>query len=182
MNLIQAKETLYNCLYYVGEEGNIFLIIIAAFALYWSNSIHYLGLFVIGSVFNILFNFVLKGIIRSPRPNEDAYLHSVRDLYKPLNAFGKFGMPSGHTQGAFFTLTFLYLVTKNTRVTIVASLITLVIMWQRVHGEFHSVAQVGVGAVVGFLVAYTFVSYGKLNLKGKQKAKSDDNYFGLGDR
>ena len=182
MSTAQAMNVLYKSLFYLGEEGNIFLIALATFALYFSNSIHYLGLFFIGSVFNILLNFGLKGLIRSPRPNEDAYLHSVRDMYKTTNNFGRFGMPSGHAQGALFTLTFIYLVTKNIRVTCVASLIAIVVMWQRIHGEFHTIAQVVAGAVLGVAVAYSFVAYGKMGLKGTQKARGDDNYFGLGDR
>ena len=75
---------------------------------------------------------------------------------------------------------FLYLVTKNNTLLAVNSIITIVVIWQRVHGQFHTIPQILAGAVVGSLTAYLFYSYGEKTLKGNQHEKKDDNYFGLG--
>ncbi len=174
------QEHIYNSIYQLGEYGNFLLIPIAVIALYFANALHYLGIFFIGTIINIILNFLLKGIIRQPRPRDNVYIHSVREKYQPIKEFGKFGMPSGHTQGAFFTLVFLYLVTKNNTLLAFNSIITLVVIWQRVHGQFHTIPQILAGAVVGSLTAYLFYSYGEKTLKGNQHEKKDDNYFGLG--
>lgn len=171
------QEHIYNSIYQLGEYGNFLLIPIAVIALYFANALHYLGIFFIGTIINIILNFLLKGIIRQPRPRDNVYIHSVREKYQPIKEFGKFGMPSGHTQGAFFTLVFLYLVTKNNTLLAVNSIITIVVIWQRVHGQFHTIPQILAGAVVGSLTAYLFYSYGEKTLKGNQHEKKDDNYF-----
>lgn len=167
----------YHFISYLGEWGPCILLFVGMLALYKTPT--YLGLFVTGSVLNILINYILKGVLKQPRPNEKEHLINLEQRYKEILNFGRYGMPSGHAQSAIFSTAFVFMVTRNVRLLVLFSSITLVTMYQRVKEDFHSPNQVIVGAALGYLVALLFFLYTSKTLQGKVKAKPDDNYFGL---
>jgi len=88
--------------------------------------------------------------------------------------FDRFGMPSGHAESVFFSLVFIYLALKNTKITFVYLLVCLNTLYQRVKYKNHTVAQVIIGSLVGTIIAFIFFKYAKHILKKEGKDKMDD--------
>jgi len=127
-------DVIKNGLYYTGEYGPTMLWVISIFALYRLPS--YLGMFFIGSAASIIINYLLKGLIKQPRPNQDAFLQIIERQYRGIVGFGRYGMPSGHTQLAVFITTYVWLATKNVYLISVYIIICIIVMYQRVKYDF----------------------------------------------
>lgn len=162
-------------LYHIGSIGPIILFAISLFLL--SSSSTFLVFYLVGSFVNVIFNYVLKGIIREPRPNSNM-LH-MRQLYKKVTDFNVYGMPSGHAQSVWFSTWFVFMVTRRIEVLIGYTMLSLLTMWQRVKYKFHTLLQVIVGSVLGICTAYVFVRYTVGLVKENTCKKPDDNYFGV---
>lgn len=169
-------DAIKDALYYIGEYGPSILWVLSVVVLYKLPS--YLGMFIFGSVVSIITNYLLKGLFQQPRPNQDAYIQSIERQYRGIIGFGRYGMPSGHTQSAVFTTIYIWFATKNTKLTLLCLIISIITMYQRVEYNFHTIAQVISGACVGALIAYFFFLNVKKANKTKLKHKPDDNYFG----
>ena len=167
----------YNAIFYLGDWGPYILMWISVILLYKTPT--YLFLFVLWTILNILLNYLLKGLIRQPRPNDREYLTMIEEKYRKILNFGRYGMPSGHTQVAVFSTLFVYLVTRKKWILAAYGIVALVVMFQRVEFGFHTTLQVLAGALVGCLVAVIAYLQGGTSVKGLLKQKQDDNYFGL---
>ena len=121
-------------------------------------------------------NNILKQIIKQPRPKGDLDIHNPTKKHSySHNPIQLYGMPSGHSQMALFSTTYIYLVLKNIPVTLFYLLLTLNTLVQRIRYRNHTVMQVIVGSIVGALVAYVSYTYATNNLLGKLNTKPDDN-------
>ena len=127
----------------------------------------YLFTGLVGQILNTILNVVIKRIIRQPRPILN---HSIPDAV----GFSPHGMPSNHSQFVFFFVGFwlpwIFTNRNNisrTRITsnggsgcvcyrYLAAFVIVVcafaVLAARVYLNYHTIAQVGVGAVVGILV------------------------------
>jgi membrane-associated phospholipid phosphatase len=161
-NRLQAElpESLF---FHIGEYAPQIIIILAIFALYKSPIL--LFTFLIGYVLNALFNYVLKGIFKYPRPNEEiTRFHSALKLGKITN-HNRFGMPSGHAQIMLYTLSFLYLARINVMILTLIAIITIITLFQRVYFKRHSIVQVIAGSIVGILVGSSFFYFSQLRAR-----------------
>jgi membrane-associated phospholipid phosphatase len=138
--------------------------------------------YVYGFFLNAILNFILKGLIQEPRPNEDAKLfnialkHSIRFKFTNGYPHDIFGMPSGHTQSIFFSIIFVYLALKDKKTIIIVYLfIGLITMFQRVLFKQHTVLQVVAGAMVGILFGGFIYYMAEQKIIGKLRFKKDDN-------
>jgi len=162
-------------LYYTGSYGPSILIATALFLL--RNTPNQMVVFSIGTLLNLAINYVLKGIIREPRP--DSKNLKIEDRYRYVKDFNKFGMPSGHAQSVWFSTIFVFLATKQPYNAFYMALLSVVTMVQRVTYRRHSVNQVLVGSLLGVALACVAFSYVSSLSKGGVKDKTDDNYYGL---
>lgn len=112
----------------------------------------------IGIIMSEGINYVLKKIIREPRP---ASLHGVRDS-EVLSE--KFGMPSSHTQYMWFVSTymvlFVFIRLKHQESLILKSLwcalcvsVSSLVAYGRIYLHYHTVSQVAWGIVAGSTLA-----------------------------
>lgn len=168
--------TIDNIIYQTGSNGPVFLIFLSMIILY--NKTKYLTVFLMGSFMNAIINYILKGLIAQPRPNDTKI--EIEKRYSKILNFERYGMPSGHVQIAFFTLVFTYLATQDIRVLVGYFILSLVVIYQRVHYGYHFISQAIVGAFIGSVIAWLFFQYGLKVHKGKLKYKKDDYYFGPG--
>ena len=163
----------------VGSSGPIILLVIASYLLW--NKPTLLFYYQVGFATSLVLNLILKGIIKQPRPSEHpkefdlALKNATRFIFKNGMPHDIFGMPSGHAQSAMFTTAFIFIALRNTKITILFFLMTLLIMYQRVKDYQHTVIQVIAGAFVGALYAYLFYYFAQQKLKGIIKLKADDN-------
>ena len=165
--------------YEIGTYGPLLLILLSWYVL-WNNS-NMFFYYTIGVFLNAILNLIIKGLLQQPRPSEDvkefniALKHGKRFIFKDGIPYDIFGMPSGHTQSCLFSTIFVYYALKQTNLLYVYSVISIIVMIQRVSFNFHTSFQVVVGAVVGAFFA-NFVYYlSEQKIKGKITEKLDDN-------
>ena len=137
--------------------------------------------YTIGIFLNALLNLVLKGMIQMPRPSENikefnlALKNGSRFVFKNGIPHDIFGMPSGHTQSVMFSTIFIFLALKNYKILYLYLFISLVTMYQRIYYNYHTLLQVIVGAIVGFIFGYTMFYFCKKNIMGLIRVKKDDD-------
>ena len=88
----------------VGFYGPGLIFIIAIYLLYKTPLL--VTTFTIGYVLNILFNYLLKGIFRMPRPNENMKKFDAEIRLNKYIDLDRFGMPSGHAQTMLYSLVY----------------------------------------------------------------------------
>jgi membrane-associated phospholipid phosphatase len=157
-----------------------FILIFASLYLLWNkNNLFYY--YVCGIFVNSIMNLILKGIIKEPRPSEDPKLFSIAlkhsTRFKFVNGFPHdiFGMPSGHAQSAFFSTMFISLALKDIKISIIYLLVSLLIIFQCVLFNNHTVLQVLAGAIVGILFAGFIYFMARQKIKGILRFKKDDD-------
>jgi len=156
----------------IGYYGPNILFFLSLFLLFPTRT--YLIIYIIGFILNIVINVVLKTIIKQPRPKEDLDIFNPTKKHKH-NPFHVYGMPSGHSQKVLFSTAYIYLVFKNTYLTLFYLLISLNTIIQRVRYKNHTVLQVIAGSILGIVVGYVVYKYATRKLVGKLKIKPDDN-------
>ena len=166
-------------LYELGEYGPIILILISWYLLWDHKNLFFyynIGIFSIA-----ILNLILKGIIQEPRPMFDskkislAKIHAKQYFFQNGIPFDIFGMPSGHAQMSFFTSVFIYLSLKHTNLLYFYLAFTILICYQRVKFDYHTILQVFVGGIVGSLFAYFVYQLAREKIKGKIRERLDDN-------
>ena len=166
-------------LYEFGEYGPIILIFISWYLLWNHNNLFFY--YNVGILANAVLNLIIKGIIQEPRPLFDskkvnlAKIHAKKYFFQNGIPFDIFGMPSGHAQMSFFTLVFIYLSLKHTNLLYLYIFFSLLICYQRVKFEYHSISQVIVGAIVGSSFGYLVYKLAREKIKGKIREKPDDD-------
>ena len=150
--------TLENIFKQIGFLGPYLLFIYSLYVLRFKTN--YLTVYCIGYVINIVLNSILKGIIKHPRPSVNKEILNILENADKYVPFNNYGMPSGHAQISFFTVAYLYMVTKNKKILIFTSILSLITLAQRVYTQKHSIMQVLVGSLVGFFMGFLFYVYG----------------------
>jgi membrane-associated phospholipid phosphatase len=131
----------------IGFYGPIILIGINIYFLY--DRFFWLCIYLCFIVINTLINKALKIWIKEPRPNNGKYFISFERLEKEEN----YGMPSGHAQSAMFSIIFYYLIFGIDEVLYVMFVITILTIYQRYINKNHSSLQLGIGLIVGGILA-----------------------------
>ena len=101
---------------------------------------------------NAFINFILKRIIKQPRPTKQSGI-SIPFLKK--FKYNDYGMPSGHAQMAAFVTTFFILHAEKYReiLSLLFILITITTLYQRYKYKAHYISQIFVGTVLGISIA-----------------------------
>lgn len=175
--------------YQVGNNGPFILTITSLLLL--KNKQYYFDFYLIGSIVNLLLNQILKLIIKQPRPSVDQktfdlamkHMKSTTN-YANLISYDKvLGMPSGHSQGVFFSSSFIYFVfyhlkpntSTNTNMILFYLLIPFVTVVQRVYYKFHTINQIIVGGFIGIGFSYLVYSLASKKIKGSLKEREEEN-------
>jgi len=162
-----------------GDFAPLFLIAFASYLLWKKANLFYY--YLVGIVISAILNLILKGILKQPRPSEDlkefylAIKNGHRFIFKNGIPHDIFGMPSGHSQCAMFTTTYIFLTLNNIRISFAFLFVSLLMMGQRVIDNHHTFMQVIIGGLTGILYAYLFYYFAEQKIKGVIKEKPDDN-------
>lgn len=133
---------------YVGYKGPIMTSAITFVSLLHQTP--YAFSFVIGSVLNYYLILLLKILIKEPRPsNPVEYIED--DIYKGAILYG---MPSGHAQISFFSITYLYLTKRPFIIIALSFFIGCLTLYQRWKFRRHTVEQLAVGTFTGSAFSY----------------------------
>jgi len=106
--------------------------------------------YIAGYIGNEVLNRVLKPMIQDPRP-------------VPISPTDTYGMPSGHSQLAAYSLVFITLTLREKHYAIIFLFVFLTVatMAQRVITQVHSLEQVIVGGLLGGIIGYLLQKIGK---------------------
>jgi membrane-associated phospholipid phosphatase len=163
----------------VGEFGPFLLFIISMLLLRNKNKLF--TYYVYGFFLNAMFNLLLKGIIKQPRPLHDPNVLKARVELNNSNRFvyvvpvETFGMPSGHAQSALYSTCFILLSLRDVKITLFFLLVCVLTMFQRVHQYFHTVIQVVVGTIIGIIFGFVVYYMANSHIVGKLFPRADDN-------
>jgi len=115
--------------------------------------------FIIGSLLNQELNSVLKILIKQPRPSGQIRNLIDNDIFTGAHVYG---MPSGHAQTLFFSVSFLYYVIENFYILIGLLFIGGLTIYQRWKYHRHSLLQLIVGSTIGWSFGYGFYTFVRL--------------------
>jgi len=157
---------------FIGFHGPSILFLASIIYLYVKNS--YFTIYIIGFMFSSLINYILKGVFKQPRPIDDKHLFNLEKMYRSVLTFENYGMPSGHTQSAFYTTIFTYLALENNVLLVGSVFISLLTIYQRLQSKQHFLSQTIVGAIIGGILGFAFYKYAKNQLQGPLKPKEEE--------
>jgi len=107
--------------------------------------------FVIFYFLVMVFNNILKNIIKQPRP------HGGEDIFS-FEKYDKYGMPSGHSSSAMFSYIIAVLYFNNTIISVVLGMLLVLTLFQRIKYKKHNISQIVCGVFIGVISA--FICYG----------------------
>ena len=163
----------------IGEYAPIFSVFFSGYLLWKKENLFFY--YILGIVFSSILNFIIKLIIKQPRPNTDLKLFNIAMkngkyiVFKDGIPYDLFGMPSAHSQMIWFSTIFIYLSLKNTKITLIYVLFCIITMGQRYYFNHHTISQILVGSFVGALFAYFIFYMAQQKIIGKIKGKKDDD-------
>jgi membrane-associated phospholipid phosphatase len=131
----------------LGFIGPIILFFIGTYNLW--NQQKYLFSYLVFFIGNTILNKILKTIIKQKRPND-----GVKIMNEEYSGVEIYGMPSGHAQSSFFSLSFLYFVKGSPTWLIIELFIATLTIYQRWKYRQHTLEQLFTGSVVGVGFAY----------------------------
>jgi len=178
-------DILYSVIDIFGTMGPLISAIASIYIL--KNKTNYFAYYLFGALSDNIFNILLKGIFKQFRPDLNQYLtndqltmvihNKRRFIFVDGIPFDIYGMPSGHVQSCFYSMTFVFLSNKSYKEFGLFLFISLITAYQRIDKKYHSILQVLAGAFVGVCTGYLFYYLSSRNIIGSLKQKPDDNAF-----
>jgi membrane-associated phospholipid phosphatase len=137
---------------YFGPHINFIITII----LLWKQNKYLYG-YLIFYIISVFINILLKSLIREPRPTDGK---NIMDFEKnAYEGIQEFGMPSGHAQSCFYSMTYLYLVKDAPKWVIMELFIASLTIYQRWSYHRHTIQQLMVGSIIGLFIGWFSVTF-----------------------
>jgi hypothetical protein len=134
----------------------------------------YIIFYIIGSLFCILTNIILKILIKEPHLQEDKVLFNILLNNDKHIDFFKYGMPSGFSQFLFFTVTYLYFIKKK-EIKKNYIIFLLLFLFYYFNEKKSSNIQIFIGVFFGFVIGYFIFFLTNQYINSLLKNKKDDN-------
>jgi membrane-associated phospholipid phosphatase len=170
---MEPMQYIKNLLDFIGYLGPIILLMSTFLLL--KNKTTLLTYYTVGYVLNIGVNIILKTLIQHPRPSEDLHIFNASITHGKRVGFDVYGMPSGHTQGAFYSVGFIFFALGDPVITANYLLIALNTGYQRLKYKNHTTHQVICGGVIGAIIGAAAYFFSSKKIRGLLKYKKDDN-------
>lgn len=142
---------LYELLNFIGESGPITLFLLIIILLYRRKNTTLLVLFIIFQIVNNIINLLLKLLFKQSRPLNSP--HSIKEYIFKAN---EYGMPSGHAQNIISQTLFIIYYFNNNFLTFFSLIQSFITLAQRYYGNFHTLMQILIGSLVGFIMTFLF--------------------------
>ena len=173
METVNIFNSIIKQIDYIGYLGPILLLVSSIFLLI--NKATLLSTYIFGFVVSVIMNSILKYIIKEPRPSDDLSIYNASIAHGKRVSFDKYGMPSGHATGVFYSTAFIFFALKKPYISLIYLIISMNTIYQRVKYKNHTILQVIVGAIVGTITGYAAYLFATKKLVGLLKFKKDDN-------
>jgi membrane-associated phospholipid phosphatase len=134
-------------------SGNIYFVMIIGIFLYYKY-FFWTGIYILFYIINYGLILFLQNSIRDPRPTDGREF--IKEEFHNSEAYG---MPSGHTQTAFFSLVFFYMVTHSISWLIIMLFIAVCTIMQRLIYKKHFARQIILGSIIGSILGYSTYFY-----------------------
>ena len=157
----------------IGFLGPFILLISSIWLL--KNKSTLLTYYITGYILNIGLNIILKYLLKQPRPSENLKLFNIYINQGKVINFNKYGMPSGHAQNVFYSVTFILFALQNLNITSIYLLIAILTSYQRIKYNMHTLSQIICGSVIGLLFGYLSYIVSLKKITGILNYKKDDN-------
>ena len=132
-----------------------YIILLIGIILLWKQSKYFYG-YLLFHVINTFINKLIKLVVREPRPNNGKNIMEFeQNIYEGSE---EYGMPSGHAQSCFYSITYLYLVKENPVWLIIELFIAGLTIYQRWNYNRHTAKQLIVGSIIGALIGWMSVT------------------------
>jgi len=158
---------------YIGYLGPFILLVTTSWLLKSKKTL--LVYYAIGYILNVGLNIILKSLIQHPRPSEDLHVFNASIAQGKRMGFDVYGMPSGHAQGAFYSVGFIFFALGNPIITTIYLALALNATYQRVKYKNHTIMQVICGGIIGTIMGCIFYFFSSKKIIGLLKYKKDDN-------
>jgi membrane-associated phospholipid phosphatase len=138
----------------IGYFSEIIIALVVIYAL--NNNLLDISIFIFFFFLSGYSNTLFKSFIKQPRPDgSKKFLYSehfsgVKKMY---------GMPSGHSQNVFYSITYLYLIAKDGMYWLQLGLVLATLMiYERWTFHNHTLLQLFAGAMMGILIGFIVFS------------------------
>ena len=132
------------------------IILVIGIIILWKQNQYFYG-YILFFIINTSINKLIKQLVREPRPKNGK---NIMDFEKnKYDGVEEYGMPSGHAQSCFYSMTYLYLVKENPIWLIINLFITSLTIYQRWSYHRHTAQQLMVGSVMGIFIGWGSVIF-----------------------
>ena len=137
----------------LGYFSEIIMIILVIYLIH--SNVFYTIYYLFFILLNGYLNTIFKSIIKEDRPDNSKKFLFSEHFSRIKNVYG---MPSGHSQNVFFSITYLYFTTKEFFYWIQLLLVLAALMfYERLSFHNHTFLQLLVGAIIGIILAYLVI-------------------------
>ncbi len=150
-------------------QNNSYLILFVVGIFNFWNKITPLYLYILGWGILSLFVKYLKLVLKIKRPSVNTNAKNVKRTgflgfnYKCSAIPVNYGMPSGHAADSIYTLGFIYLIYQKITIGwIIAFIVSIFIVYERIYCDKHNMNQILVGMVLGGLVSVLLFTFYKV--------------------
>lgn len=155
--LAEVSKKIIDYIYALGYFSEVTMLILTILLLY--KDLPLLSVFFIGFILESYLNVYLKRFFKEERPKGRIFFLAA-EMDGQHGA--QFGMPSGHSELAFYAFSFMYFsIEKFTPLIWFSLLVAICSIYQRWAFHDHTLKQLLVGALVGSLFGFGVVKVGK---------------------
>lgn len=151
---------------------SISLFFISLLILFLENKYIFLTSYVIFFLLNIVINYILKIILKHPRPNENMDLfHFIKEKIN----YDRFGTPSDKCQNCFFSTFFILFSTKNIFYFIIYLFLSFYVIYEEIQNNISYYYQLIIACIIGIIISIIAYQLSLFFLKGKVELKEEEN-------
>jgi hypothetical protein len=148
------------------------LFFISLFILFLEEKYIFLYSYILFFLFNLLINYILKIILKHPKPNENIDLfHFIQEKIE----YERFGTPSANCQSSLFSSFFILFSTKNLFYFFIYLFLSFYVIYQEIQNNISYYYQIFIAAIIGIIISIIAYQLSLLFLKGKVELKEEEN-------
>jgi hypothetical protein len=150
----------------------ISLFLVSLLILFLEKKYIYLISYIIFFLLNIGINYILKILLKHPRPNENMDLfHFIKEKIE----YERFGTPTDNCQSCLFSTFFILFSTKNILYFFIYLFLSIYVIYQEIQNNTSYYYQLIVAGIIGITISIIAYQLSLFFLKGKVELKEEEN-------